>query len=294
MKAIINKYLKLQDKIIALDDDVKIHKLIHKNLALFELIKQLIHKELKANNFQILYQPHIFTNGKIVGAEALFRLFVTLDGERIKINPFVLFAIANYYNLEEWLSIEAFKRVAADAAKFKKEIDTDFIVSYNLNPQFLNEKVCDQLIDIIDKNTLARKNIALELVEFYGLKKINPETMQYYKKRGMRFYLDDFGSGYSDHKVVNRLPFDVLKFSGSIIIGIDKKKNKKHLNFVRNTIKICKERGISTIAEHVETQSELEIISELGVTAVQGFVFDKLLSADELIEKYSKSDNSEQ
>ena len=153
-----DKFLKLQEKILKYDDDVKIHALIEKNLPFFKQLMTKVREQILAGNYHILYQPHCYPDGKIVGAEALFRLSIEFDGQKTKVNPFVLFAIANYFGLEEGLSLRAFNRVVEDTLSFKHHINNDFIVSYNLNPQFCNEHVCDQLIEIIDANRIARKN----------------------------------------------------------------------------------------------------------------------------------------
>ena len=90
------------------------------------------------------------------------------------------------------------------------------------------------------------------------------------KARGIYFALDDFGKGQSSFGYLQRLPVKFLKIDGEFIRGIDHKPENFAITKAIHTL--AHELDKLTIAEQVETETELACIKRLGVDFVQGYL----------------------
>ncbi len=90
------------------------------------------------------------------------------------------------------------------------------------------------------------------------------------KVRGIYFALDDFGKGQSSFGYLQRLPVKYLKIDGEFIRGIDHKPENFAITKAIHTL--AHELDKLTIAEQVETETELACIKRLGVDFVQGYL----------------------
>jgi diguanylate cyclase (GGDEF)-like protein len=90
---------------------------------------------------------------------------------------------------------------------------------------------------------------------------------------GCRFALDDFGAGVSSFSYLKSLPVDDIKIDGSFIR--DLKDDKVNRIFVKSMIDIAREMGMKSVAEFVEDEALLDIVTELGADYAQGFGLDR-------------------
>lgn len=88
---------------------------------------------------------------------------------------------------------------------------------------------------------------------------------------GVRFALDDFGSGYSNFSFLSQMQPKFLKIDGSLIQNINNDKNT--YNIVKTLVRFAEELGSVVIAEFVEEQEIVDILNELGVEWMQGYHF---------------------
>jgi EAL domain-containing protein (putative c-di-GMP-specific phosphodiesterase class I) len=90
----------------------------------------------------------------------------------------------------------------------------------------------------------------------------------------------DFGTGYSSLSNLSVLPINYIKIDKSIINGIEQ---------LPMNIKICKlitelshEAGWQVVAEGVENKNQLNLLKEINVDFIQGYLYSKPLPFDEL------------
>ena len=100
------------------------------------------------------------------------------------------------------------------------------------------------------------------------------------KDAGIRLSLDDFGTGYSSLSHVHRLPLDCIKVDRSFVRGISP--DTAGYGIVKSLLALSREMGISCVVEGVETEEELSILRTLGTSEVQGYLFSKPISAEDL------------
>jgi EAL domain-containing protein (putative c-di-GMP-specific phosphodiesterase class I) len=93
------------------------------------------------------------------------------------------------------------------------------------------------------------------------------------KDIGVKFALDDFGSGLSSFGYLKDLPVDYLKIDGAFVKNIVS--NDKDRAIVRSINEVAKVMGMKTIAEFVENDKILEILKDIGVDYAQGYGIGK-------------------
>jgi EAL domain-containing protein (putative c-di-GMP-specific phosphodiesterase class I) len=98
-----------------------------------------------------------------------------------------------------------------------------------------------------------------------------PAIIRRIKAMGMITSMDDFGVGYSSLSSLKSIPFNVLKIDKSFIDDIEV--SEKGRAMVRSIIELVHAMDMRTIAEGVETETQVRILVSLGLDAVQGFYF---------------------
>lgn len=90
---------------------------------------------------------------------------------------------------------------------------------------------------------------------------------------GFQVALDDLGSGYSSLNLLASLKPNIVKIDIELVRDIDKDIAKKAI--VSSLVGICKEIGSLSLAEGIETRSEMEMLKSIGVDLMQGYLFGK-------------------
>jgi EAL domain-containing protein (putative c-di-GMP-specific phosphodiesterase class I) len=94
---------------------------------------------------------------------------------------------------------------------------------------------------------------------------------------GVRFAVDDFGSGFSSLYYLKQLPASFVKIDQSLVKGLAK--DPRDRDFVRAITTMIRCYGRTVVAEGVEDAGTLTLLEEMGVTLVQGFHLSELARA---------------
>ncbi|MGI9289022.1 MAG: EAL domain-containing protein [Pseudomonadales bacterium] len=134
-----------------------------------------------------------------------------------------------------------------------------------------DEAFVDFLESMVSRNLLPVGSLNFEITETAAIRNIKEtsEIMRRLKKLGCRFALDDFGSGLSSFGYLKLLPVDYLKIDGMFIRNIVDDKIDRM--FVKSIIDIAHAMGMQTVAEFVENNEILDVVTELGADYGQGF-----------------------
>lgn len=92
------------------------------------------------------------------------------------------------------------------------------------------------------------------------------EIVQLLGDEGIEICLDDFGSGYANLNTVLKLPFSAIKLDRSLLQGVED--DPQIAQFYQNIVSVLQSIGYSVIAEGVETEEELKLVSKWGVNMV--------------------------
>jgi EAL domain-containing protein (putative c-di-GMP-specific phosphodiesterase class I) len=99
------------------------------------------------------------------------------------------------------------------------------------------------------------------------------------KALGVRISMDDFGTGYSSLSYLQKFPFDKIKIDQSFVRGADHNEDSDAI--VRAVAALGKSLGMTTVAEGVETQEQLDRVRAGGCSEVQGYLTGRPLPAAE-------------
>ena len=254
--------------------DVNLTSFIYnKNCSLMQHYKENLKKSeilrnaIKNNLIVPVFQP-IFNNKtlKICKYEVLAR--IKTDNGLISIYPFLKIAKENK------IYKEITKAIFLKAYDILKEKNVEF--SLNLSIDDLLESETINLIDKIFKDKDFAKRCTFEFleseaIEDYGVVKRFIDKM---KKIGVKFAIDDFGSGYSNFEHILNLKIDYLKIDGSLIKKIE---NENTRIIIRAINLFAKKIHILTIAEFVSNEKIFNLVKKLGIHCSQGFYLSKPL-----------------
>ncbi len=105
---------------------------------------------------------------------------------------------------------------------------------------------------------------------------------------GVRLSVDDYGTGYSSLAHLKQLPVHELKIDKSFVL--DMSRDKDDATIVKSTIELGHTMGLSVVAEGVEDELTLELLSELGCNYAQGYFISKPMPITELEKWLSETD----
>lgn len=128
------------------------------------------------------------------------------------------------------------------------------------------------------------ENIIMEITEsiFIDDFELIRKRMEEFVKFGIIFYLDDFGTGFSNFANVIRLPFYTIKIDRSFVLMMEK--DSEMLKLVKNLISTFKDSNLKILVEGVETEAQDKLVKNAGVDYIQGFLYSKPLSVTSYLE----------
>lgn len=233
------------------------------NLKKSEILQNAIANDLIIPVFQPIFNNKTL---EICKYEVLAR--IKKDNELLSIYPFLKIAKENK------VYKEITKAVFLKAYDVFKEKNAEF--SLNLSIDDLLEDETLDLIDTLFKNKNFAKRCTFELLESEAIEdyEIVRDFIKKMKKIGVKFGIDDFGSGYSNFVHILNLEIDYLKIDGSLIKHLE---NKNTRIIVRTINLFAKKMNILTIAEFVSNEKIFEYVKKFGINCSQGFYLSKPL-----------------
>ncbi|WP_069997277.1 bifunctional diguanylate cyclase/phosphodiesterase [Cellulosilyticum sp. I15G10I2] len=239
------------------------------------------------DEFLVYYQPFVDLNSnKIVGMEALIRRLMG-NGELVLPGKFI--GLLEKMNLIEKVGIMVIEKVCV---QIRKWIDRGYEIvpiSVNLSAlQFKNPNLAKNIKNILNRYEIEPQYIVLEITESTVMEDVGIAQLVIHelKSYGFTISIDDFGTGYASIGYLKKFMFDHLKIDISFIREIVK--NPQDRTIVEAIISIAKTLNLKTIAEGIENEEQLHIMSRLGCEMGQGFLWNKPISAVEIEDRYFK------
>ena len=251
---------------------------INEDLARRTRIERQLRGAVANGDIVPYYQPLIdLKTGAIVGFEALARWNTPEDGF---ISPDLFIRIAEDTGLISELSEHLLRRACKDARAWPKQVH----LAFNISPRMLEDSNLGlKIFKILGETGLSPHRLEIEITESALVRDTDlaAAMIQDLRGAGIRVALDDFGTGYSSLAQLSALAFDKIKIDRIFVSGLedDEKKSK----IVRTTVALASGLGISTTAEGIEEQSQLDYLKQLGCSFGQGYLFGKAVPQDQAL-----------
>lgn len=162
-------------------------------------------------------------------------------------------------------------------------ISNNYIFAINLSGQSIGRSdFLHFVIESLDEFDINPQNLCFEITEGAAIHDVEHamEFMSVLRARDCRFALDDFGVGVSSLAYLRRLPIDYLKIDGSFIKNLSN--DPINAAMVRAIQTVARVTGVKTVAESVETASDLRLLKEIGIDLAQGYLIAKPMQMEEL------------
>lgn len=237
-------------------------------------LKKYLLNSIKNNQLKIYYQPkyNIDTN-QIVGSEALIRWIHPTKGI-ITPNEFIHIAEeSGYINaIGRWVFEEVCKNLNIQQKNNIKSVP----ISINLSRiELYQDNLINTIKENMNKYNINPTLIEIEITETTALKdtKYINEKLNAIKNLGIKVAMDDFGTGNSNLSGLKDLNIDILKLDKSLLQDIEV--DLKAKTIVKHIMSLSSDLNIKTVCEGVENSRQIEVLKELKVKIVQGYVFSK-------------------
>ena len=239
----------------------------------------------RMHGFEVWYQPiQCQKTGEFNSMEALIRLREP-DGRLISPGEFIPLA-------EQTGQISAITWFVLDeVCRFLKFTPLMENVSVSINlpmPQLLEKGFVPRFTGIVDQAGIDHHRICIEFTERAILENFQQTmtVMQQLTEDGFRFYLDDFGAGYSNFNCLLQLPFQIIKLDTCLVKN--SKNGKRDYTMVRTLTKLFHDMDLGVVAEGAETDEEVKALAEQGIDRVQGFALARPMPEDKLLEFHQR------
>ena len=169
-----------------------------------------------------------------------------------------------------------------DLARWKRQgADIDFLSVNASSSSIQSNSFVDQVFSGLAAIGLSPRDLKIEVVEdaFLGNDSTDVrEVLERLSAGGIRIALDDFGTGYASLSHLRDFPIDCIKIDKSFVLGLER--NSSNAAIVHALIGLGKSMKLQVIAEGIETQGQLDFVSELGSNFGQGYLFARPMDAE--------------
>ncbi|MCF5673595.1 EAL domain-containing protein, partial [Pseudomonas syringae] len=250
-------------------------------------VENNLRRALTQNELEVFYQPKLcLLTGRLLGMEALLRWN---HPEKGMIRPDQFISVAE----ETGLIIPIGKWVARQSCRMSKDLTAagfgHLQVAINVSPkQFSDPELVSSIASILKEEALDPSLLELELTEGLLLEATEDTRQQLdsLKKLGLSLAMDDFGTGYSSFSYLKKFPIDVIKIDRSFIRDIPD--DEDDMEITSAVIAMAHNLKLKVVAEGIETAAQLAFLRRHRCDVGQGYLFDKPIPGEELIEKLQR------
>jgi diguanylate cyclase (GGDEF)-like protein len=225
-----------------------------------------LRQALSMGGFELEYQPIIdLDRNEVATLEALLRWNHPTRG---RVSPADFIPLAEESGLIGAIGEWVLRTACAQAVTWSEPIN----VAVNLSPlQFKQHELERLVFNALSISGLAPSRLELEITESVLLENTEATlaTLHRLRELGVRISMDDFGTGYSSLSNLRSFPFNKIKIDQSFIQGLGE--DPQCFTIVQAVAGLAAGLGMTTTAEGVETQDQLDWVRAIGITEVQGF-----------------------
>jgi len=233
---------------------------------------------LANGEFEVHYQPQLdLETGAVSTCEALVRW---RHPQRGMISPAEFIPVAEETGqivaVGEWV----LRQACLDAKGWPEEVR----VAVNLSAvQFQRGNLLATIRKVLAETGLPAGRLELEITESTLIHDVEAckATIQEMTRLGIRISLDDFGTGYSSLMYLRSLPFQKVKIDRSFVTDIVTRTDASAI--IKAVSILCSDMDMALTVEGVETAEQVDILSDLGCTNIQGYYFSPPVRVEKVV-----------
>ncbi len=231
-----------------------------------------INRAREQERFELFYQP-IVPIGATRDAWPQYELLLRMRDEKGELVPTTTFIpAAERYNLMPSLDRWVISHVLEELIYRDSSGSDPYMLALNLSGTTLNDaKFIDFLLNELTAAGAPAGALCFEITETAAIANLGQVVrfMNMLREYGVRFSLDDFGTGLSSLTYLKNLPVDFVKIDGAFIRNVTR--DPVDQSMVEAITQMARALKVHTIAERVESRAVLTKLGEIGVTFAQGY-----------------------
>lgn len=238
---------------------------------------QKLQSALRDNKFELYYQPIVHAHSSVSNGPGL-EVFVRMEAENGQpaAPPGEFIRAAERYRLMPLVDRWVVQAVLSALGRGGMKLPPDRSVAINISGQTLGDsEFLEFVVECFDHTGANPNDICFEVTETAVVANLDHARRFIGVLHGMgcEFALDNFGSGLSSFSTLKTLPMDYLKIDGSFIsnLAVD----TVNQAMVGAMIELSRTLNFRVVAEHVEDQSSLDTVRDMGIDFAQGFIFGR-------------------
>ena len=244
-------------------------------------VKGALKLGLQRDALRLYFQPRVrISDNKIVGAEALLRW---TDPRLGVVSPKEFIGIAEESGLIHELGLYVFRKACLQLREWQERGVALGVLSINFSAhQLLVATFIDEVDRVIEETGVDPRFIEVEITETSMLFDlgVTRNVIADLKHRGMRIAIDDFGTGFSSLSHLQQLDVDTLKIDQSFIR--DMLHDAGDAAITTSVISLARGLKLSTTAEGVENELQLQMLRDSGCDYYQGFLFSPAIVVEDV------------
>ncbi len=238
---------------------------------------------LEHNRFRLHYQPIInLERGNIVGVEALLRMQHPTRG---LIGPDEFIEVAEESGLIGSIGQWVLEEACRQQSRWQAMLPVPLHMAVNVSGRQVAQPALASIVEsALAHAGMAPELLTLEMTETVFIDAVHSviDNLHALKDSGVRLGIDDFGTGYSSLTYLRNFPIDVVKVDRSFVRELGDHPQDQAI--VSAVVELGHTLDLTTIAEGVETEHQLELLRVLGCDLAQGFHFARPRPPEEITE----------
>jgi diguanylate cyclase (GGDEF)-like protein len=193
------------------------------------------------------------------------------------ISPGEFIPITEQINAVEAIGATLLGRAAVEAAHWPDAVR----LSFNLSAvQLCSASSAARILKTVASAGLDPSRLQLEVTETALLVDFDSArgNLRLLREAGAQIILDDFGAGYASISYLREIDFDAIKLDGSLVVAAPG--SRPAMRLLRGVVDLCASIGVPCVAEHVETEAQLDLLRRLNCRYGQGFLLSPPLRSE--------------
>jgi diguanylate cyclase (GGDEF)-like protein/PAS domain S-box-containing protein len=242
---------------------------------------------VERDQMRLMFQPIVsLASGELVGAEALLRWDHPTRGE---VTPGEFVPIAERAGLigpiGQWVLDESFRQAAIWQLAGPRQISVNVSALQIKSPDFVDHVRRSLAVHRLDPSM-----VMLEITETMFVEEVEASTghLEDLRRLGIRIAIDDFGTGYCSLSYLQRFPVDVLKIDRRFVEELGQRPRSSTL--ANMILQLTAGLDVTSVAEGIETQAQLDELRALGCDLGQGFLLAVPMDGESIAARFGVSE----